>query len=71
MVNNESLAKVSIKIFSFYLISLLALSSLLCSCTYSVILTDTHGTATDVVDETSTPTADIKPNINVTPSLTP
>jgi len=38
---------------------------LLSGCTYSIILTDTHGTATDVVDETSKPTADIDATANI------
>ena len=37
--------------------------TLLCSCTISVLLTNTHGTATDVVD--STPTTETKTDAQV------
>ena len=42
-------------------------SMVLCcqSCTYSMIMTDTHGTATDVVDDTNSTTADVKPNLEI------
>lgn len=45
----------------FILISLLA--ALLVSCTISFQNISTHGTATDLVDETQSPTNDIKPNL--------
>lgn len=38
-------------------------ATLLCSCTVSVILTNTHGTAEDVVD--STPTTETKTDAQV------
>jgi len=34
-------------------------------CTYSMIMTDTHGTATDVVDDTNSTTADVKPSLEI------
>lgn len=46
----------------------LALLSL-CSCTFTMTQVSTRGTATDVVDETSSPTADIKATANVTPGV--
>lgn len=46
-----------------------AIISLLTSCTYTINLVHTDGQASDVVDETCTPTADIKPVIQV--PLTP
>lgn len=46
----------------------LLLLALVCtSCTYSVIMNHTEGTATDVVDETTTPTTEINPNVSVVP----
>lgn len=44
------------------------------SCAYNQIeLTDTHGTATDVGEETSTPTSTttVSPNVNIPAKLTP
>lgn len=34
-------------------------------CTLSVIQTDTHGTASDVVDSTPSTTADVKPDVDL------
>jgi hypothetical protein len=52
---------------------LLIVSFLLCtllqSCTYSITMVHTEGTANDVVDETQSTQADIKPNLTV--PLTP
>ncbi len=45
----------------FFVFSLIFMTA----CTYNVILTDTHGVATDIVDETSSAQADIKPNIEI------
>jgi len=44
----------------FFLLSCFTLFS---ACTISIILTDTHGTATDIVDDT--PTTDVKADANV------
>jgi hypothetical protein len=47
---------------------IIPLALTLCGCTISIILTDTHGSATDVVDSTPTTenetdlTADVKPS---------
>ncbi len=38
---------------------------LLTGCTINIFQTDTHGSASDVVDETSTISPDIKPEISV------
>lgn len=45
----------------FVLISLIGL--MLVSCTLSFQNISTHGTATDLVDETQSPTNDVKPNL--------
>jgi hypothetical protein len=37
----------------------------LASCTYSINLIDSTGSASDMVDETATPTADVSPTINL------
>ena len=37
----------------------------LTSCTYSVTLVHTSGLASDVIDETSTPSTSVSPTINV------
>lgn len=39
------------------------------SCTYSVNMVLNHGTASDVVDETQSPSNDVKPNMQLTPNL--
>lgn len=43
----------------------------LTSCTLSMIQTDTHGTASDVVDDTSTSSPDIKPDVNLSLPVKP
>jgi hypothetical protein len=43
------------------LLAMLALSG----CTYSITMVHTEGTASDVVDDTDTPTSTISPNINI------
>ncbi len=48
-----------------YLISLLIAT--LTSCTYSINIVHTQGTASDVVDEEQAASADISPDIKVTP----
>jgi len=42
-------------------LAMLALSG----CTYSITMVHTEGTATDVVDETSSPTSSVTPNVNI------
>ena len=43
------------------LLAMLALSG----CTYSITMVHTEGSASDVVDETSTPTSSVSPNVNI------
>lgn len=43
------------------ILALVALSS----CTYTISMAHTEGEANDVVDATSTPTADVSPTINI------
>jgi hypothetical protein len=52
------------------LISLM-LPLLLCSCTLSFQNIDTHGTASDLVDDTLSTTPNVSPNINVPVSVAP
>ena len=42
-------------------LAMLALSG----CTYSITMVHTEGTASDVVDETSSPTSTISPNVKI------
>lgn len=50
----------------FLFIGMMLLCTLmLVSCTISFQNIDTHGTATDLVDETISPTTEVKPNINL------
>lgn len=54
------------------MISLVFLSSvMLCSCTMSIILTDTHGSASDVVDQTSRVDPDIEADVDVSAAKVP
>lgn len=53
------------KTFSILYTSILSL--ILASCTYSINMVHTEGTASDVVDETQTPTANVSPDIKVSP----
>lgn len=47
-----------------------SIAVLLTACTYSITMVHTEGTAEDVVDETSTNTPNISPNLVVpTPAL--
>ena len=46
-------------------LGLLSLVFTLSGCTYSINMVHTQGEATDVVDETQTPSAKVDPNINV------
>ncbi len=39
--------------------------SLLCSCTYSINMIHTEGSASDVLDEQQTPSTTVSPNVNI------
>lgn len=43
--------------------------SLLSSCTYSITMVHTEGEATDVIDETTTPSTNISPNLSIPTAL--
>jgi hypothetical protein len=43
----------------------------LTSCTYTITLVHTEGQATDVVDDTNTPTATVTPTVNIPASVIP
>lgn len=43
----------------------LSLLALLSSCTYSITMVHTEGTASDVVDEQQTPSTSVSPNLTV------
>jgi hypothetical protein len=45
----------------------LTLLVLCTSCTYSIVMNHTEGTASDLVDETHVPTATIDTNVSVVP----
>lgn len=45
------------------------LCMMLNSCTYSITMVHTEGQATDIVDETHSPKADISPNIAIPASV--
>lgn len=47
------------------LISLLILVATTTGCTYSITMVDTEGTASDVVDETDTPTTSVIPTVAI------
>ncbi len=44
---------------------LISLSALLCSCTYSITMVHTEGSASDVVDEQQTPSTTVSPSLTV------
>lgn len=48
---------------NYFLLSMIALS--LASCTISFQNISTHGTATDLVDENQSATADVKPVVSI------
>lgn len=52
---------------SLFLLCTMLISGFLAQCTLSVTCVHTQGTASDVVDEQQTPTADISPDIKVSP----
>lgn len=41
------------------------LLALLSSCTYSITMVHTEGSASDVVDETQTPSTNVSPNVSL------
>lgn len=43
----------------------LLMCGILTSCTYSITMVHTEGTATDVVDETQTPSTTVSPDITI------
>jgi hypothetical protein len=43
--------------------------ALLSSCTYSITMVHTEGTASDVVDETQTPSTTVSPNVSLPTSV--
>lgn len=49
----------------------LVVSSIFYSCTISVILTDTHGSATDVVDQTSRVDPEVQADVDVSAAKIP
>jgi hypothetical protein len=55
------------EIFMRYVLSL-ALLSILTACTYSITMVHTEGSATDIVDENQTPTADVTASLPTIPS---
>ncbi len=48
-------------------IYILLISCVLVSCTYSITMVHTSGTASDVVDEQQSPSTDVSPDIKVSP----
>ena len=52
-------------------LAILALAFLFSSCTYTITLVHTEGTATDVVDDTSSAKADVSPNLTIPASVIP
>jgi hypothetical protein len=48
---------------------LFSLPIFLSACTYSITMVHTEGTATDVVDETNTPSTTVSPNLTVPASV--
>ncbi len=51
--------------FMMLIVGIVALFSTISSCTYSITMVHTEGTASDVVDETATNSPDIKPDITI------
>lgn len=52
----------------FFLLTMILVISLcffLIACTYSINMVHTQGSASDVVDENQTPSADVRPNITL------
>jgi hypothetical protein len=48
---------------------ILLLAPLLSSCTYSITMVHTEGTASDVVDEQQTPSTNVSPNVSLPTSV--
>jgi hypothetical protein len=44
---------------------ILLILPLLASCTYSITMVHTEGEASDVVDDTTTPTANVSPTVSI------
>ena len=51
------------------ILATLLISLFLASCTYTISMVHTEGQASDVVDATSTPTADVDATANLTKGL--
>jgi len=47
----------------------IVLLALLSSCTYSITMVHTEGTASDVVDEQQTPSTNVSPNVSLPTSV--
>lgn len=63
------LSTIVMGLLTIFMVSLLTLVSLMVffSCTYSINMIHSEGTASDVVDENQRAAADISPNINLHP----
>lgn len=61
----HALFKNGVKMFKIYFAALLILCT---GCTYSVIMNHSEGETSDVVDETSNPSAQVNPNVSVIPT---
>jgi len=48
---------------------MIIMAELLSSCTYSITMVETEGSASDVVDEASTPSTSVSPTLSI-PSTT-
>lgn len=53
------------KMILFIILSLITLSS----CTYTISMVHTEGQASDVIDETATPTANVSPQVTIPAKL--
>ena len=51
--------------FMLIVVGVCAFVSSLSSCTYSITMVHTEGTASDVVDETATNSPDVRPDITI------
>lgn len=48
---------------------LLSLATFCCSCTYTISQVQTRGSASDVIDDTTTPTVNTTTNVPINPKL--
>lgn len=50
---------------------ILTLAMLLCmtACTYNITMAHTEGTASDLIDDSDTPTANVTANVPITPGI--